>query len=107
MKNKSKEINEQIEFGLDSLDPERKIEIKLKDLYPPDQVHIFLKFHSLCFYCKTTLPITARKYVLGRVDTTYLTSLQNIRLQRIVWTSARHRNLVNMPYSKFKAYCLF
>ncbi|QNF33238.1 hypothetical protein HUW51_11060 [Adhaeribacter swui] len=31
MKNRSKEINEQIEFGLDSIDPKAKIEIKLKD----------------------------------------------------------------------------
>ena len=31
MKNKSIEINEQIEFGLDNIDAERKIEIKLKD----------------------------------------------------------------------------
>jgi len=31
MKTKSKEINEQIEFGLDSIDSEKTIEIKLKD----------------------------------------------------------------------------
>ena len=31
MNDKSKEINEQINFGLDSIDPEKTIEIKLKD----------------------------------------------------------------------------
>lgn len=31
MNSKSKDINEQIEFGLDSIDPEQKIEIRLKD----------------------------------------------------------------------------
>lgn len=31
MKSKSKDINEQIEFGLDSIDPEQTIEIRLKD----------------------------------------------------------------------------
>lgn len=31
-KNKSKEINQQIEFGLDSIDSEKTVEIKLKDL---------------------------------------------------------------------------
>ena len=31
MKAKSKEINEQVEYGLDSIDPDSKIEIKLKD----------------------------------------------------------------------------
>ncbi|VAW10754.1 hypothetical protein MNBD_BACTEROID03-736, partial [hydrothermal vent metagenome] len=29
--NKSKDINEQIKFGLNSIDPEKTIEIKLKD----------------------------------------------------------------------------
>jgi hypothetical protein len=31
MKEKSKEINEQVEYGLNSIDPDSKIEIKLKD----------------------------------------------------------------------------
>ncbi len=32
MKEKSREINKQIEFGLETIDPDRKVEIKLKDL---------------------------------------------------------------------------
>ena len=31
MKNRSREVNEQIKFGLDSINPEAKITIKLKD----------------------------------------------------------------------------
>lgn len=31
MRSKSKDINEQIEIGLDSIDPEQTIEIRLKD----------------------------------------------------------------------------
>ena len=41
MESKSKEVNEQIEFGLDLIDPNEKVEINLKDL-----VHIYKTFEE-------------------------------------------------------------